>query len=325
MAGQVFAYIEHKNGVAEETALELLAAANKISPEALVTAIVVGSGIGIDTVCNEMANFYPQVWKVDSEALAYPNAEAIRQLLVNLLPKETMVILPHDTFGMDLGPGLSIKLDCAYVPDVVDFEGTEGDNLKIVRQEYSGMVSTRVLCDISAGAVFTCRPGSFHADESTSAAGQVVDKSSEVGDLSIKRRFIEIIEAEVGDIDITKEDVLVSVGRGIEDEENIEIAEELAEAMGAVVSCSRPVVDTKWLERSRQVGTSGQTVKPKVYLACGISGSFQHMGGIKGNSYIVAINKNPKAPIFQVADVGIVADILEFLPEMTEAINVIKG
>jgi electron transfer flavoprotein alpha subunit len=122
-------------------------------------------------------------------------------------------------------------------------------------------------------------------------------------------------------VDITKEDVLVSIGRGIEDEENIELAQELAEAMGAVVSCSRPIVDAKWLEKSRQVGTSGQTVKPKVYMALGISGSFQHLGGLKGNPFILAVNKNPKAPIFQVADVGVEADILEFIPELTEKLG----
>ncbi len=114
---------------------------------------------------------------------------------------------------------------------------------------------------------------------------------------------------------------MVSIGRGIEDEDNIEAAQELADAMGAVVSCSRPIVDAKWLEKSRQVGTSGQTVKPKVYMAMGISGSFQHMGGIKGNPFIVAVNKNPKAPIFQVAEVGIVEDILDFMPELQEAIE----
>jgi electron transfer flavoprotein alpha subunit len=183
------------------------------------------------------------------------------------------------------------------------------------------MVSTHVTGDISGGAVINIRPGAFAPDESKSAGGSVEDKSADVGDLSAKRIFLEIVEAEVGDVDITKSDVLVSVGRGIEDEENLEIAQELADAMGAVVSCSRPIVDAKWLEKSRQVGTSGQTVKPKVYLACGISGSFQHLGGIKGAPFIVAINKNTKAPIFQVADVGIEADILDFLPELTEAIE----
>ncbi len=321
MAGQVFAYIVHKEGIADDTALELISAGAKINPDAPVTALVTGSGDSLDTVCNEMAASYGEVWKVDGEAFAYPNAEVIRKLLVNILPSDAVVLIPHNTFGMDLGPGLSIKLDSVFVSDVVDFEGLDGDNLKVIRQEFSGQVSTHVNCDIGSGAVINVRAGSFAADESKSAGGQVVDKSSEAGDLAAGRRFLEVVAAEVGDVDITKEDILVSVGRGIEDEDNIEIADELAEAMGGVVSCSRPIVDAKWLEKSRQVGTSGQTVKPKVYMALGISGSFQHLGGIKGNPFIVAVNKNPKAPIFQVADVGVVDDLLDFVPVLTDKIK----
>jgi electron transfer flavoprotein alpha subunit len=129
------------------------------------------------------------------------------------------------------------------------------------------------------------------------------------------------VPAETGDVDITREAVLVSVGRGIGDRENIAIAEDLAEAMGAAVSCSRPVVDAKWLDKSRQVGSSGKTVRPKVYLACGISGSFQHMAGLKGNPFVVAINKNAKAPVFRVSDIGIVDDILEFLPALASRVR----
>jgi electron transfer flavoprotein alpha subunit len=212
-------------------------------------------------------------------------------------------------------------MDAAFVSDVVDIEGLDGNTLNLVRQEFGGAVSTHVACDASQGVVLTLRPGSFAADESKSAGGQVVDKSAEAGDFATNRKFLEIVEAEAGDVDITKSEVLVSCGRGIEDEENLEMAFDLAKAMGADVSCSRPIVDAKWLPKARQVGTSGQTVKPKVYLACGISGSFQHMGGIKGNPFIIAINKNPKAPIFQVADVGVVTDMLEFLPELTEKIE----
>jgi electron transfer flavoprotein alpha subunit len=317
----IYAYITHKDGVADDTALELAAAAEKIEAGAAVTAIVTGGGDEVDRVAAAVAAGYAKVHMFKHEALAYPNAEAVRKLLVNVLPPDAIVLMAHDTFGMDLGPGLSIKLDSVFVADVVGIEGREGGTLKVIRQEYSGMVSTHVNGDISAGAVINVRPGAFPADEDRAVGGAVEDKSGDVGDLSVKRRFLEVVEAEVGEVDITKSDVLVSVGRGIEDEENIEIAEELAEAMGAVVSCSRPIVDAKWLEKSRQVGTSGQTVKPKVYMACGISGSFQHLGGIKGSPFIVAINKNPKAPIFQVADVGIEADILEFLPELTEAIK----
>ncbi len=321
MAEQVFTYITYKDGIADDSALELVAAAKKIYPDASLTAVVTGSGADLDTVCNEMAASYKEVCKIDNPELAYPNAEVIQKLLVNILPKGSIFLVSHNTFGMDLSPGLSIKMETAFVADAVDFEGLEGDNLKVVRQEYSGMASTHVLCDISAGAVINVRPGVFQPDESKSAGGAVVDKSTDAGDLSASRRFLEIVEAEVGDVDITKEDVLVSVGRGIEDEDNIEIANELAEVMGAVVSCSRPIVDAKWLEKSRQVGTSGQTVKPKVYLALGISGSFQHLGGLKGSPFIVAVNKNPKAPIFQVAEVGVVGDLLEFVPELTDKIK----
>ena len=328
MARQVFAYIIHKDGVADDTALELVSAAGKLDPDASITAVVAGAGAGLDAVCNEVASSFAEVWKIDDEALAHVNAEVLRGMLVRILPKNGIVLVPHEHFGMDLAPGLSVKLDASYLPDAVDFEGIENGMLKVVREEYGGQVSTHVLCDISEGAVITVRPGSFKPDESKSANGQVVDKTAEAmeGDLpGSARRYLEVVEAEIGDVDITKSDILISVGRGIEDEENLEIIYELAEAMGGDVSCSRPIVDAKWLEKSRQVGTSGQTVKPKVYMALGISGTFQHLGGIKGAPFIVAVNKNPKAPIFQVADVGVVDDMIDFIPKLSDRINEIKG
>jgi len=318
--GEVFAYIKHAQGVADDSALELIVAAKKIAPGAPVTAVVTGTGADLDKVCTAMAAVYNSVWKIDNAALAYPNAEVVRKALVNVLPAGNIVLLPHDTFGMDLGPGLSIKMNVPFVADIVGVDGVDGGTLKVVRQEFSGQVSTHVTCDISGGAVMNVRGGVFQADGSA-AGGAVEDKSGAAGDLSAKRTFVEVVAAEAGDVDITKSEVLVSVGRGIEDQENLEMVFDLAKAMGADVSCSRPIVDAKWLEKARQVGTSGQTVKPKVYMAMGISGSFQHLGGLKGNPFIVAVNKNPKAPIFQVADVGIEANILEFIPELTEKIE----
>ncbi|ABW67223.1 electron transfer flavoprotein subunit alpha/FixB family protein [Desulfosudis oleivorans] len=316
---QIFAYIAHKDGVADDTALELVTAAKAIDAGADVTAIVVGSGV--DAVCDAVAASYKNVWKIDKADVAYPNAEIIRAMLVKILPGDAILLMAHDTFGMDLGPGLSIKMDAPFAPDVVGIDGVDGSTLKMVRQEFGGQVSTHVACDIAAGAVIMVRAGAFTANESKGAGGAVTDKTADAGDVTAKRKFLEVVEAEAGDVDITKSEVLVSIGRGIEEEDNIEIARELAEAMGADLSCSRPIVDAKWLEKSRQVGTSGQTVKPKVYMAMGISGSFQHLGGIKGNPFIVAVNKNAKAPIFQVADIGIVADILEFMPELTEKVK----
>ena len=319
MDAKVFVYVAHKDGKADDSALELASAAKTLFPGAAPVAIVAGSGV--DAVCQEAAAACAEVWKFDQTALAYPNAELLRPLLVKVIPAGSMVLLPHDTFGLDLGPGLSVKLGATYVPDVVGAEGIEGTTLKVVRQEYAGQVSAHVHCEIANGAVITVRSGAFRPAEALPAAGQVTDRSPDAEGLTARRKFVELIQAEAGDVDITREDVLVSVGRGIGDKENIALVEELSQAMGAALCCSRPIVDAKWLERPRQVGTSGKTVKPKVYLALGISGSFQHLGGIKGNPFLLAINKNPKAPIFQAATVGVVADLLELLPVLTDKIK----
>lgn len=324
----IFAYIIHREGTVDDTALELLTASGEIDPAAPPVAIAFGAGPELERVCNELTGSFSEVWKIDDPAFSYTNAETVRTALSRIVPEGSTVLVPHEHFGMDLSPGLSIHLNAAYLPDAVAFQGIDNDHLMSIREEYSGMVSTHVTCDISGGAVITIRPGSFQADEKKDQAGQVVDKSAAaIGDglPDTGRRFLEILEAEAGDVDITKSDVLVSVGRGIEDSDNLDIIHELASVMGADVSCSRPIVDAKWLEKSRQVGTSGQTVKPKVYMALGISGSFQHLGGLKGAPYIVAINKNAKAPIFQVADVGVVADILDFVPDLTEKIETLAG
>ncbi len=322
---RIFAYITHKAGAIDDAAAELLAAAKQLDSAAAPTAIVTGWGAELDSVCASLRASYPEIWKISHEVLAYPNAELIRKALVKILPPGSVVLLAHDHFGMDLAPGLSIKMNGALASDVLAIEGTEGARLKVVRQEFGGQVSAHVHCDISSGAVLTLRPGALKPLASPPANSLVVDKSGEVGALTAGRRYLETVVPEAGDVDITKHNILVSIGRGIQEKDNVALAQELADALGAAVSCSRPVVDAKWLEKSRQVGSSGKTVKPKVYLACGISGAFQHLAGIKGNPYIIAINKNPKAPIFQVADVGIVDDLLEFLPELTSKVREMRS
>jgi electron transfer flavoprotein alpha subunit len=324
MTARIFAYIPHKGGAIDDSAAELLAAAEKIDPAASPTAVVTGSDAELHAVCAALCSSYVEVWKIANESFAYPNAELVRKALAKVLPAGSILLVAHNHFGIDLSPGLSIKLNAAYVSDVVGIDGIQGTYVKVVRQEFGGQMSAHVRCDISSGAVINLCPGACKPIESAPAGGTVVDKSADVGALTAGRRYLETIAAEAGDVDITKEPVLVSIGRGIQEKDNVAIAQELAEAMGAAVSCSRPVVDAKWLPKSRQVGSSGQTVKPKIYMACGMSGSFQHLAGLKGSPFIVAINKNPKAPIFQVADVGIVADILEFLPELTTKIREMK-
>jgi electron transfer flavoprotein alpha subunit len=325
MDTKVFAFINHREGKADDVALELLTAARTVFPGCEPTALVAGAGPSAQAVAQEAASAYAEVWTFLQDNLAYPNAELLRPLLVKALPPGAVVLLAHNPLGMDLGPGLAVKLGATYVPDGVGAEAVDGGSLRIVRQEFNGQVSAHVRCEVAAGAVLTVRPGAFRPAEVRATPGQMVDRSADAAGLTARRRFREVLQAQPGDIDITREEVLVSVGRGIGEQENLGLVEALAEAMGAAVCCSRPIVDAKWLEKARQVGTSGQTVKPKVYLALGISGSFQHLGGLKGNPFIIAVNKNPKAPIFQVASVGVVADLLDLLPALTERIQKLKG
>lgn len=318
---RIFAYVTHKSGAPDETAAELRAAARKLDGAADCVAVVTGWGPDLDRACEALSATFDKVWKIAKEPLAYPNAEAVRQALAAVIPPGNIVLVAHGHFGVDLSPGLSVRLDAAYVPDVVGIDRFDGKVLDAVRQEFGGQISAHVRCDVTTGAVLNIRAGAFRAEAGSASAGEVIDKSGEAGEITTRRRVLETIAAEAGDVDITKEAVLVSVGRGIGDQENIALAEELAEVLGGAVSCSRPVVDAKWLDKSRQVGSSGQTVRPRVYVACGISGSFQHLAGIKGNPFLVAINKNPKAPIFRAADVGIVDDVVEFLPALTERVR----
>ena len=320
---RILVYIARKNGVPEDAALELLAAAQKIDADASPIAIVTGWGPDLDLACSALSSSYGEIWKLTHESFSYPNAEVIRQALVKVVPEGSIVLMAHDQLGIDLAPGLSIKLNCPFVPDVLGIERTGNDSLQLIRQEFGGQVSSHVRCDVSSGAVISVRPGAFKPQACSRAASTIIEKP--VDGLVSRRRYLETMVAEAGDVDITKHAVLVSIGRGIQDKDNVALAEQFAEELGAAVSCSRPVVDAKWLEKSRQVGSSGKTVKPKVYIACGISGAFQHLAGIKGNPLLIAINKNPKAPIFQVADVGVIDDVLEFLPALTEKAREFRG
>jgi electron transfer flavoprotein alpha subunit len=320
MTERIFAYVRPHQGLVDETAAELAIAAKKIDVSLPLTAIVTGFGPELDSSCERLRALFQEVWKVASPSLQYVTPEVAREALVRVLPKDSIVLLTNDHFGIDVGPGLAVKLGAAYVSDVVGIDWLKRESLRVACQEFGGQVNTHVICDTSSGAVITVRPGAFRSGEPVPLAGTIVDRTIIIPQPRT-RRYVETITAPAGDVDITKYDVLVSVGRGMQKQENIGLAQELAEVLGAAVSCSRPVVDAKWLDKSRQVGTSGKTVKPRVYLACGISGQFQHLAGLKGNPFIIAINKNAKAPIFQVANVGVVADVLEFLPELTKKVR----
>ncbi len=165
---RIFAYIVHRGGLVDDSAAELAAAAKKIDAAAVPVAILTGWGQELDAACGAAISSFGEVWKVANEALAYPNAELVRQALVRVLPPDSIVLVPHDHFGIDLSPGLSIKLNAAFAADVLAIDGVEGNVVKLVRQEFGGQVSAHVRCDMSTGAVINIRPGAFKPEAAAS-------------------------------------------------------------------------------------------------------------------------------------------------------------
>jgi len=189
---------------------------------------------------------------------------------------------------------------------------------------YGGKVNARVELHEAPSSIVTIRQAAFKAAEAK-LKGEIVKVESPWTEEIAYRKFIEYVEAAIGEVDITQADIIVAVGRGIKERENLPIAEELANSIGGVLACSRPIVDAGWLPKDRQVGSSGKTVKPKLYIAAGISGAFQHITGMKGADTIVAINKDPNAPIFNEADYGIVGDLFKVVPALKGKITELKS
>jgi electron transfer flavoprotein alpha subunit len=224
------------------------------------------------------------------------------------------VVAGNTVNGLDFVPAVAERLDIPLVTDVIDFDTSDG--LSVTRELYSGKTEGTVTVD-SDSAFVTVRPGEWPAAEGTGdAAIEAFDADIDEGALGTSVNGFE--EVGSGDVDITEADVLVSIGRGIEEEDNLPIIHDLADALGATVSASRPIVDNGWLGQERQVGQSGKKVQPDIYIAIGISGAVQHVAGMKGADTIIAINNDPSAPIYDIADYGIVDDLFDVVPALTE-------
>jgi electron transfer flavoprotein alpha subunit len=218
----------------------------------------------------------------------------------------------HTPWSLDLAPALAVKTGCPLATDCVDILLDSGKP-KVVRQVYSGKIFSRMAFKESSGYLITIRGGAFPASKSFDYQAEVIQAAIPAMSAESRREFIGYQDTCKGEVDITQAELLVSVGRGVGEQDNIEYVRELAGIMGGTLSCSRPIVDKKWLPKYHQVGTSGKSVKPKVYLALGISGAFQHVAGISGAGMVIAVNKDKKAPIFRVAQYGVVADLLNIV------------
>ena len=311
--GEIFVVVEHRKGEIREITFEMLFKARELCQTSShnLTAILLG---GKDSgFVDDLAKRADRVIAFEDDRLEIFNADLYKEILDRLIAEHTpfLTLMGHTSWGMDLAPALSIRTGFPLATDCVDIQ-TEDGRPMVFRQIYSGKLFSKVSFKESPGYLITVRPGAFLPPDGVEGTpGEIVMQELPSGLTEPKKEFIEFVDTGAGDIDITQAELLVSIGRGVGEEENIAAIRELADLMGATLSCSRPVVDKNWLPKYHQVGTSGKSVKPKVYLAFGISGAFQHVAGITGAGTVIAINKDRKAPIFRVADYGIADDLFK--------------
>jgi electron transfer flavoprotein alpha subunit len=308
--------VEHRQGIIRDITFEMLTKGKMLCEKTgnPLTAVLLGNDVG--AMAEELKDRANRIVLIEDPKLENFNSEAYQQVLGNLVQQEKpfLVVVGHTAFGMDLAPSLSTRIKAPLATDCTDIM-VEDDRIRAIRQTYGGKLNVEVRLKPAPCSMVTLRPASFSVED-YSLAGEITRVTSPLTAEIASKRFLEYVEAAVGEVDITQANVLVSVGRGIKDPENIPIVQELADSLGAALSCSRPVVDKKWLPKDRQVGTSGKTVKPKVYIAIGISGAFQHVAGMKGSGTVIAVNRDPKAPIFNVAHYGIVGDLFKIVPAL---------
>jgi electron transfer flavoprotein alpha subunit len=326
MTTNIYVIVEHRNGVLRDISWEAVAAGKKLSADLgaeLTCVVLCGTG---ESMAPQLASEVPKVLVVENPVFETTNSEALILTLKELLKPQGsyLVIMGASNSTLDLAPGLSVALDAALATDCFSLE-VKNERLLASRQIYSYKINSVVSFKNSDRVVLTIRAGSFQFSPVGDAKGTITNEPCPIDEGKLRKRFIKYVEAEKGDVDVSSADIIVSIGRGIGDEPDLDMFQSLADSMGGVLACSRPIVDKNLLPKYHQVGTSGIEVKPKVYLALGISGAFQHLGGIKGSPLLIAVNKDARAPIFRVANYGIVGDLNEVVPALEERIKSFKG
>ena len=316
---EIFVLVEHRQGKIRDITYEMLGLGEKIAATqgATLTAVLLGKGVNF--FAKDLATRAPKVLVVEDDQLENFNSMIYQKILSSLIPKyqPLLTLIGHTAFGMDLAPSLSVEVGFPLATDCIDL-ALDANKLKAVRSVYGGKVNANISLRESKGYVATIRPGVFSPKMPGDTKGGVIVEPSPLKETADAKRFLKYIEAPITGEDITQAEIIVAVGQGIGGPEHIPMIEEVAKNLGGAIACSRPVVDRNWLPKERQVGISGKTVKPKVYIAVGISGAFQHVTAMQGSETIIAINKDSRAPIFGVADYGIVDDFQNVIPILKE-------
>ena len=314
IGADVLVVAEHLEGRLAPSTAELVAVGRELAgPSAgIVKAALLGHNVG--GLADILVGLGVEVLHVDDVALAEYTGDGyhlgVRALVEQTDPR--VVLVAHTSQGYDLAPALAGGMGLALVTNCVGLRA-EGDRLVATRRLLNEKVQAEVELSSERPILATLRPGSV-APAGAAPRGKVTPTQLSIETGTIRTKFLALERPEVADIDLSSSDVIVSAGRGIQKKENLAIVEQFAKAVGGVVGASRPLTDMEWLPKTRQVGQSGKTVRPKLYVACGISGAMQHVAGMKDAGLIIAINTDPSAPIFEVAHVGFVADVLKLLP-----------
>ncbi len=323
MAG-IAILVEHRQGQIRDITFELLTLGRKLAQSLNTKCTAVLLADDSSKFIGQLKDQADRIIVMESGVFRDFNAEVYQIALAEVLKKETpfLMLIGHTALGMDLGPALATQLDLPFATDCLDVQIFDG-KVRVVRSMYDGKLNARVLLRESSSYILTCRSGNTPV-ETANLDAEIINWEPPIDVQPEYRKFIEYIEAAVGAVDITKADIIVAVGRGIKDKANLPLIEDFARVIGGVLGCTRPVVDAGWLPKEHQVGSSGKTVKPKLYIALGISGAFQHIMGMKNSDTIIAVNKDPNAPIFNEADYGIVEDLFKVVPVLKNKILEMK-
>ena len=321
----ILVVVEQREGKLNRVSMETLTAAQALAAETgwPLEAAVVGSNVA--AIASEVAGKkLAKVYAIENAKLEpyTPDAfaHALKQFVTTKNPK--LVLMPHTYQVRDFIPKLATAMGRTAISDCIGYK-KEGEKLVFTRQMFQGKLAADVSFTSEAPWFVTFQNGAFRGDkvEAGASAAPVETVNVDIPDGVIRNKPQEIFKEAKQAVDLTQADIIVSVGRGIKEQKNIELAQKLAEALGGELAASRPICDNGWLPMDRQIGSSGQTVAPKLYLALGISGAIQHIVGMKGARTIVAINKDSEAPIFEIADYAVVGNLFDIVPPLTEEVK----
>ncbi|MCU1308862.1 MAG: electron transfer flavoprotein alpha subunit [Acidobacteriaceae bacterium] len=331
MAETILVVVEQREGKLNRVSYETLTGAQAIAAETgwTLEASVLGSGPSVNEIAAEIAKTkVAKVHSLDSAACANYTPDAYASALKQFIgeKKPMLVLMPHTYQVRDFAPKLTTSLNRTLISDATGYR-KDGTKLIFVRQMFQGKFAADVSFAGEPPFFATFQTGAFRGDQVAmgTAPAPVEKVNLDVSASAIRNKPLDIFKEAKQAVDLTQAEIIVSVGRGIKEQKNIEMVQQLATALGGEVAASRPICDSGWLPMDRQVGSSGQTVAPKLYLALGISGAIQHIVGMKGSRTIIAINKDAEAPIFEIADFGIVGNIFEIVPPLIEEVKKAKG